>query len=182
MEDIVDQSPDWRTTTLGGSSPNNKGPGIGVHGQSAKELLCCIPTDTSFMMEITITHPHNTAYLKLSSEAQKRKLQRIFQLTCAAIPVTYHKESKSYFEYDKHGQIHCHGWLKCLPFKHFPIGAISDMAKACLNCMPKRYAKFQDSCMFPDWEVYRAPPVKIKYDSITSDRIPIWEAYCKKLQ
>lgn len=166
FEEIIE----GRTPRLGGSSP------------TVKELTCCTPMEDPFFVEITIAHPHTASYLKMNSEQQKKRIAYVFRQIICAIPTMYHMQSQIFFEYTKTGQIHGHGWLKTTGFKHYPIGAISDMAKAGLATQIKKYSKFCDKDIYPEWIVYKSYFLKLKYDLLTSDRVPIWEAYCRKLQ
>lgn len=171
---FVDIIENGQTPPLGGSLPKKQ--------ESAKELLACTPSELPFMIEVTLTHPHVQSWLKLTSDKQKVVISRIFDYLCAAIPIQFHLVKRIYYEYDKNGSIHGHGYLKCSAFKHYPLGAICDMAKAALCHYPKRYSKFYDSSIFADWGVYRSPQLKLKYDTMESSRVPEWEAYCMKLQ
>ena len=162
---------------------NGRGTFLGGTSATAKELLYCSPCSDTFMLEFTITHPHNVSYLNMTSEQQKRKLARILQIAVSALPVMYQDEREISFEFDSHGQIHAHAWQTYLPFKHYPIGVISDVAKAVLSGMPKKYNKFKDNCLNGEWGVYKDAPIKIKYDPLENNpRVDEWKAYCGKLQ
>lgn len=153
---------------------------------SAKDTLACSPTFGG-NIEITITYPHNVGFLRMNSERQKKLLFEIFRITCAAVPVVYHLDRQCYAEYDKTGQRHIHGYLKIDPnYRAFPIGIISDMAKACLAEYPKKYNKFVPANVYNEYCSYRCPQCKIKYryndDIEDNDRFQSWISYCQKLQ
>lgn len=168
FEDIIER----HSNSLGGMPPKN----------SAKELAQCFPSSDGCFIEITITHPHTKGYVNMPSEKQKRKLSLDFHYLIAAIPALYQLNKGLYFEFDKTGNIHGHGWIEVGPLNHYPIGMIADMARAYLLRMPKKYSQYRDGCMFADWGVYKCPQIKLKYDTLDSDRIEVWKAYCVKLQ
>lgn len=150
---------------------------------TAKELWSCSPSDGGFV-EITITHPETVSWLKLNAEKQKRKLAEIFRYGIAAVPITYHVDSKCIFEFTGKGQIHLHGFLKISDtYKLFPIGCVSDIAKEILSHMPKKYSRFCTVHMYGEYCRYKSPPCLVQYRDIDDHaRILTWMEYLDKLQ
>lgn len=184
IQSVGVRSSSWETVRPNGA-PRHYAPEAHPPAGSAKEILACAPA-IGGNIEITLTYPHTASFLRSNSEKQKKLLTRIFQLTCAGIPSNYIDSMRHYFEYDKNGAIHCHGWLQIKDIKLYPIGAICDIAKACLNQYPKKYAKFFDHCVFAQYNNYKCPQCKIQYRYTTSEedvkRFANWKEYCTKLQ
>lgn len=135
-------------------------------------------------IEITITHPETISWLKMSSEKQKKKLGLIFRYGISAIPSIYHASSMCKFEFSRRGQVHCHAYLDISDaLKLYPIGVVSDIAKAILENMPKKYSKFVTANIHGGWCRYKSPQCVVQYRYLSEeDRIVKWSAYMKKLQ
>lgn len=175
-----------RIQSLGGIRAPSRTKDQDDHKVSAKDTLACAPA-LGGNVEITITYPHSAGYLRMNSEKQEKLLREIFRRTCAAVPVAQHLDRQCFAEYDKTGQRHIHGYLKIdSTYRAFPIGIISDMAKACLAEYPKKYSKFVPANVYNEYCSYRCPQCKIKYrykDCIEdNDRFESWIEYCHKLQ
>lgn len=183
MEELIIKK---RGAFLGSPTPND-GPLSGsTKKASAKELIGCSPNHGG-KVEITLTYPHTAAYLRMNSMRQMKLLSSIYRNTCAAVPLTHHLESKHYFEYDSHGQVYLHGYLILSDsLKLFPLGLISDMAKACLAEYPKKYNRFIDAHVYSQYTNYRCPQCKIQYRYLDfledMKRFDDWVEYCVKLQ
>lgn len=150
---------------------------------SAKENLYCAPTFGGFI-EITISHPESIQWNKMNSDRQKRKLSEMFRYACAAIPLSYHEESERYFEYNSHGVVHLHGYLKLNEtLRCYPIGVVSDISKVIVSLNPKKYSKFCSAHLCGKWCRYRSPQCVVQYRDGTDEvRIKSWKDYCLKLQ
>lgn len=170
-----------RISNLGRDTPEKR-----EYVQTAKSAKACAPSNGN-AVELTITYPHTAGYLRMTGAKQEILLREIFRLTCAALPIMYHVETKCFMEYDLHGQKHLHGWLVIDPtYRHYPIGLLSDMAKAALSNYPKKYNKFSDACMHALFTNYRCPQIKLQYRYSDNEedvkRFIEWKGYCQKLQ
>lgn len=132
--------------------------------------------------EITMNYPHTLAFTRMLSSAQRRKYTLLFRNTIAALGIDNIVESNYIFEYLKSGHHHLHGYVIIkdeLPI--YPIGGISDMVKTYLLQMPKKYARYRDSCMYSEMGRYRCPSICIQYQyKENTARLQEWREYlCK---
>lgn len=155
----------------------------GTPKETTFQLLNCDPHMGGFI-EITITYPHTTNYLSMTSDKQKQLLSKIFNRIKGVIPVTHQAVVKYVFEYTKSGQIHLHGYVAIHDsLKLYPIGAVSDMAKVLLSLFPKKYSKFSTDSINGDWCRFRSTQGVIQYRySHQIDRINSWKQYIEKHQ
>lgn len=137
-------------------------------------------------LEITMTHPLDNAWLKKTSEQQKRWFCHVFNEIKPCLTTV--KESQIFYEFHTNGNIHAHAVCLLHNSPLYPIGLVSDFVKLYLKAMPKRYNAFSCKCLHYTMNNYCSNQIKVQYmykdqlDHTVKDKLryDIWLEYCNK--
>lgn len=134
---------------------------------------------TGYLM-ITLNHPPTRLFEQAPSHVQKQ----IYSKQWHQIKNTFGipDECQYVFEYCKSGRVHLHGLISLHCDRYFVMGAVSDMAKAYLNLLPRRYEEFKSRCCYPDFSRYRSPQITVQHAEATSAYVDEWRIYMQKQQ
>lgn len=141
-----------------------------------------------YFIEITFNYPRTALFLKMTSEYQKKLYSRLYHKVIDRYQIsTQNFDSHYVFESCKSGQIHCHCRVMFdIGNMHFPLVLLSDIAKAYLNLLPKKYSKFNEANMYSQYNRFRCPSICLQLRSSHEDdfkeRVDLWLAYMQKSQ
>lgn len=140
----------------------------------------------NYFIEITFNFPRTVAFLRKSSEEQKKLYIKIWHHVISPYKLhTTNFTSEYQFEACKSGQIHLHGYVQFDkdPLS-LPLVILSDLVKLYLNGLPAKYNKFKEANMYAIYKRYRCPSLCMQIresgtDEYT-DRVTKWKAYIVK--
>lgn len=148
------------------------------------------PAGTSQMrysgeIEVTMNFPRTPSFLKMTSSKQKVLYKKLMRILNNSIGMNIH-EPELFFECCQTGQIHAHGTIHINHDYKVISVLLSDMAKSYLSCLPKKYSRFYENHIYPEFNKYRSPSLCLKYidldneeDREQSDK---WYDYIRKQQ
>lgn len=128
-------------------------------------------------LEITLNYPRTSAFVAKPSLKQKELYIRIWNIIKCACGIPLY--SNITFEYCKSGHIHLHGYIIPSISTYYIIGYISDIVKAYLSLLPKKYQRYVDTHMYSEFNRYRGPSICVQYNNDV-ERFKTWEAYMRK--
>lgn len=129
---------------------------------------------------ITLNHPRTVAFLKKTSEQQKKMYLKMWYAIKNQISLGMRSE-EHHFEYCQDGQIHMHIAAVYETEKAgVIIGMISDIAKAIHNCFPKKYSKYVVSCLYSNYMRYRHAGICVQYYESEEIFYTKWIQYIRK--
>jgi len=136
-------------------------------------------------MGITMNYPRTKAFLNLNSVKQKELYKKLFYNIKNTFNIEPEHEFK--FEFTKHGQVHLHGYIKLDIANFYIAGALSDMSKAYLQCLPLKYRQFKEADINIEYRRFRCPSLCLQYYDKEGDindpsTITYWKAYINKEQ
>jgi len=134
---------------------------------------------------ITMNYPRTKGFLNMNSKKQKDLYKVLWAGILNTLEIAPDNEYR--FEFTKLGQVHLHGWIKVNIDKFYIMGALSDIAKAYLRMMPKKYQQFKEGELNPEYRRYRSPSICLQYYDKCGDKkdpsnIDYWMEYIKKEQ
>lgn len=115
------------------------------------------------MFEITLNYPRTTAFVNAIATKQKRMYSDWWRKGIAILGIENIKHSGMMFEYCKTGHIHLHGYVFLDEVKIYPVGGIADLSKTFLSFLTKKYRKYCDHNLYPEYGRYRSPAVVVQY-------------------
>lgn len=133
-------------------------------------------------LEITLNHP-NTAFWERQTDDFKRAmytvlLDRVIE-NCGI--QKYIKEKSISYEYGKESKkLHLHALL-CMEIDccFNPYGLVEDAARKWLNCLPKRYSKYDEKYSYKLWPRYCCPSICVQFNK-EIERKDFWTEYIFK--
>lgn len=139
---------------------------------------------TDCYLEVTFNHPRTVAFKNANSHKQKALYNAIWHVFSHAIGMDKIVRARHVFEFCKSGHVHLHGVLQLkVPVKHSPQGLVADFVKCFLNEMPRKYARYNDNCMYSQYVRYKSPAILVQYrSSHETERVSEWEVYMNKSQ
>lgn len=168
---------DWREI-IGSPIQSESDTDSGVGGDV---VLGTAPPKLRCHLEITLTHPQTSGWLKMTSVKQINFYNKVFYAiknTCG-IPLT----TEMHTEFHKNGLVHAHACIQYEMTKGFSVnGMILDMVRAYIEFLPKRYSVIQMGCLKEDKHYYQSAPIKISYfnDNENPQRLEEWIKYIRK--
>jgi len=135
-------------------------------------------TYTHFV-ELTLCYPHTTKFLNMFSNEQKKMYDIMFhKMKNIPVPPVI---VEGHCEYFASGQVHFHAILYYnITNKFFPIGFISDLTRAWLKQLPKKYANFNTKCLNVHFNSYKCPSIKVEIKPYDVEREQTWLTYIRK--
>lgn len=132
---------------------------------------------------VTINYPPTVRFENANSSQQRMIYAKIWNIARNAFGMAPLDSSYQY-EYCKSGRVHLHGYVSIVG-KHFPMGAVCDMAKSILRQFPIRHAHFNSHNVYPEYQNYKCASIKIQYYSADHtidgvEGISHWKSYITK--
>lgn len=138
-------------------------------------------------LEITLNHPRTKKFC-LDEIVDREKNQRAIYEQWIRMSTCLHPFScgsytmKTAFEHCLSGDLHVHMDVEMeVPSPHYIAGVVSQVAKAFLCYLPKRWDRFSLLNYHPRFHRYRCPAVTVQYKRIEDElRALQWETYMSK--
>lgn len=174
-DQYYDNDPNSAVRLLGSGPPDDM--------TSLPEILD--PKRDYCVLEVTLNYPRTQSFKNMRNERAKLLYKMLFRdIIHTYGPNGFDPERTRYtYEVCQSGYLHLHGIIYFkIPQRYSVTGLICDCVKTYLADLPRKYGKFSEHFLFPQFNRYRSPSITIQWDHLIDDfkRVQQWETYIDK--